>query len=98
MKIDRTELSMIIKDLGEYCSFHDVNEIFLQCDTDNSGFLEFDEFVELMLMFVKQNSQRELLGSRKSSVSSAIGQLLDDPTASDSEEEDAEMPEDLTEL
>eukprot|EP00479_Gromia_sphaerica_P014799 TRINITY_DN905_c0_g1_i3.p1 TRINITY_DN905_c0_g1~~TRINITY_DN905_c0_g1_i3.p1 ORF type:complete len:295 (-),score=71.06 TRINITY_DN905_c0_g1_i3:484-1368(-) len=70
--IDETELQKILKNLGEYASAGQVNEMIAQVDTDDSGTINFNEFLSVMknvrsgdeegLAFVKvYEKQKELI-------------------------------------
>merc|ERR1719498_1397384 len=51
-QIDEDELRLIMKDLREEISNDHLHEIFSKADVDKSGYIEFDEFVQLMIGYL----------------------------------------------
>ena len=45
--IDSRELGDIMRSLGTYPSYEEINEMLKEVDTDNSGKIDFEEFLEL---------------------------------------------------
>lgn len=48
-KITRDELGMLLDNLGESITQEDQNELISQADPDNSGFIEFEFLVDLLM-------------------------------------------------
>jgi len=98
-QIDEDELRLIMKDLREEISNDHLHEIFSKADVDKSGYIEFDEFVQLMIGYLlsrlvdrkdKEKDTEEAKGPR------TLCFVDDDDSECGDEEED--MPEDLADL
>ena len=46
--ITRSELKMVMKNLGENLTEQDLNEMMLEADKNGDGVVDFDEFVEVV--------------------------------------------------
>merc|ERR1719253_2276851 len=62
--IDFEEFRMIFKDVNENLPKEAQRHMFETADTDNSGFICFEEFVACFMMFIKETPQSELQEAR----------------------------------
>ena len=46
--IDRSELKLVMQELGEKLSEEDIDEMIEEADTNNDGFIDYDEFARYM--------------------------------------------------
>jgi len=96
-RIDQDELRLILKDLHEDTPNAEITQLFTKCDVDNSGFIEFDEFITLMLDYLNTHLRQ---GSNQRSSKDSNRRTLcfvdDDDDECGDEEED--IPEDLLDL
>jgi hypothetical protein len=53
--MDETELKPLLRDLGHIVSKENFDELVLAADADHNGTLDFDEFVSMMIDFVRKD-------------------------------------------
>eukprot|EP00922_Rhytidocystis_sp_ex-Travisia-forbesii_P021939 GHVS01032141.1.p1 GENE.GHVS01032141.1~~GHVS01032141.1.p1 ORF type:complete len:451 (+),score=64.13 GHVS01032141.1:147-1499(+) len=92
-KLDREELRNLLAMLNEKPSESEMQELFEQIDRDASGYVEFEEFVNCLIYFVLTKPE-EFTGSPASHSLTARLSSIQDAT----DNEDEEVPEDLTGL
>ena len=46
--IDRDELKLVMQELGEKLSEEDIDEMIEEADTNNDGFIDYEEFARYM--------------------------------------------------
>ena len=46
--IDRDELKLVMQELGEKLSEEDIDEMIEEADTNNDGFIDYEEFAHYM--------------------------------------------------
>ena len=46
--IDRNELKLVMQELGEKLSEEDIDEMIEEADTNNDGFIDYEEFARYM--------------------------------------------------
>ena len=46
--IDRNELKLVMQELGEKLSEEDIDEMIEEADTNNDGFIDYEEFAHYM--------------------------------------------------
>ena len=46
--IDRSELKLVMQELGEKLSEEDIDEMIEEADTNNDGFIDYEEFARYM--------------------------------------------------
>uniref|UniRef100_A0A7S1L8V1 EF-hand domain-containing protein n=1 Tax=Neobodo designis TaxID=312471 RepID=A0A7S1L8V1_NEODS len=110
--IEKSELKLLLESLGEKPTVQEVDSIFAQIDTDNSGSINFDEFVVAMqrvLAAVAAGDDNPFALSSAVATSETVNDTNtevsrtenDDGVAAaddDEDEEEEEMPEDLAHL
>ncbi|CAD7928284.1 unnamed protein product [Amoebophrya sp. A120] len=100
--INRIEFSKLMSDLREPLDTDAETNLFKMADVDNSGMIEFNEFVSLMIKYLKGG----FAGTTKRAMQSEVAKVERVLTAQatpreaeegdeDDEEEEEEMPEDL---
>merc|ERR1719321_1932641 len=57
-KLDIEELRCIMSDLHEEANTEELQALFLRSDADNTGYIEYSEFVDLMLEYLVRNSNK----------------------------------------
>jgi len=94
-KLSKLEFKMVMKDMGERVDDDWVEDQFRQIDTDNSGYLDFKEFVTCVANFSMYSSPRPPTMSRI-----IPGYWKTEAQTDDDEEgcEEEELPEDLADL
>jgi len=98
-KLSKEEFKMVMKDMGERVEGDWVEEQFKQIDTDNSGFLDFKEFVTCVANFAMSSNPtvtppaRLVTGYWKPATDTEAQTADDDEGA-----EEEELPEDLADL
>jgi len=92
--LSKTEFKMVMKDMGERVDDDWVEEQFRQIDTDNSGELDFNEFVTCVANFSMYSSPRPATMSRIIPGYWKAEAQTDD----DEGDEEEELPEDLADL
>eukprot|EP00760_Papus_ankaliazontas_P031300 PhM_4_TR522/c0_g1_i1/m.106322 len=97
--IDATELGTLLRDLGEPHDHDTIKRLVREMDTDNSGTIDFEEFVIAMANVVNTGfvGPVSLQVQRSSAYSSGVGETVPDDDA-DEEEDEEEVPEDLAHL
>eukprot|EP00042_Codosiga_hollandica_P030140 m.173729 g.173729 ORF g.173729 m.173729 type:complete len:609 (-) comp53275_c1_seq1:41-1867(-) len=100
-RIDITELRDLFSDLNENISRDELKELMASMDQDRSGYIEFDEFADAMIAYVK----REAAGTRQQHIHSIndheaipIQRQATVEDDDDQEDEEEEVPEDLKDL
>mmetsp|Transcript_2801 Transcript_2801/g.2463 ORF Transcript_2801/g.2463 Transcript_2801/m.2463 type:complete len:577 (-) Transcript_2801:15-1745(-) len=111
--LDIDELASVFHDLGEEVTHKELKDIFVKMDTDNSGTIEYEEFVQGTAEFVlsRLHNLKHKIEKEKSFSSSHdieggdVKGFEDDIVKSSNKEddeedddEDEEVPEDLAEL
>eukprot|EP00919_Chromeraceae_sp_WS-2016_P001894 GHVR01004530.1.p1 GENE.GHVR01004530.1~~GHVR01004530.1.p1 ORF type:complete len:564 (+),score=96.71 GHVR01004530.1:78-1769(+) len=95
--LDRFEVKQLFYMLNEKPSEDQLNKFFVACDKDNSGEIDFDEFVAAMIEYVIQSPHsNDSIESRK--ISGNTTQSPHSFTGDESEDEMEEVPEDLAHL
>lgn len=103
-QISLSEFRMIMKDLRENISWDKQQKLFEAADVDNSGFINFEEFVACLMAFALDPAQKVELknanGEKRGSGSSTFVEKSDanNHAGDDDEEEEEDMPEDLADL
>eukprot|EP00921_Rhytidocystis_pertsovi_P004351 GHVQ01007578.1.p1 GENE.GHVQ01007578.1~~GHVQ01007578.1.p1 ORF type:complete len:285 (-),score=34.83 GHVQ01007578.1:408-1262(-) len=101
-KLDKEELRNLLIMLNEKPTEADIHELFLRVDTDASGYVEFEEFVNCLVYFVltKPDYSEDICqqdsGGSPQSLQSRIA--VTEGAGSEVEEDDEEIPEDLAGL
>jgi len=98
-QLSKLEFKMVMKDMGETVDDDWVDEQFRQIDTDNSGYLEFKEFVTCVANFSMYSSPRpptvtRIVPGYWKAKTDTEAQTADD----DEGAEEEELPEDLADL
>jgi len=88
-KLDVTEFSLLLNELGEKVSAKEVSAKFADNDKDKSGTLEFSEVVEMLETYLLETDLRE---------PEKFERIVPKYNKDDDDEEEEEMPEDLQEL
>jgi len=102
-RIGKDQMKVILRDLqmGRLTD-NEVDAIFGVADRDRSGHMDFDEFVEMMLIFVRDFEQlvdvERFYGRSKLQTPEPVSVLMETRSQGSTEEEESEMPEDLKNL
>mmetsp|Transcript_8561 Transcript_8561/g.12782 ORF Transcript_8561/g.12782 Transcript_8561/m.12782 type:complete len:558 (-) Transcript_8561:146-1819(-) len=101
--LSMVELSSVFRDMGEFLDQENLKKIFNVFDSDQSGGVDFHEFVLGTAQYIKMNRKRCLFNKthRGMSVLGYDNRALLDEEAGDAEKEEDEeddMPEDLRHL
>eukprot|EP01035_Chromulina_nebulosa_P030274 gene30274-40240_t len=110
--LDIDELASVFHDLGEEVSQKELREIYAKMDTDNSGTIEYEEFVQGTAEFVlsRLHSLKRKIEKEKSFIVTGDiergdskgfeDDIVKSPKVDDEEDDDEEeeVPEDLAEL
>jgi len=98
-QLDRREVYVFFKDFHEAISEDEFEQLFAKTDTDNSGYVSFDEFIGLVYNLIKGKGEGDLDGSTRSvKVARASGIIADSALSSAADEEEEEVPEEFTAL
>jgi Ca2+/Na+ antiporter len=95
-RIDQDELRLILKDLHEDTPNAEITQLFSKCDVDGSGFIEFDEFITLMLDYLSTHLRSPKPSGSKDASRRTLCYVDDDDEECGDEEED--IPEDLLDM
>ncbi|KAL7575815.1 hypothetical protein ACA910_003139 [Epithemia clementina (nom. ined.)] len=98
-ELDQREVYVFFRDFNESITEIEMQELFKKFDTDNSGYIDLDEFIGLAYMLIKLQDQK---GSRSHEVNTRADQSLRTSThlsanAFEAEEEE-DIPDELTHL
>lgn len=94
--LNKQELVAVFRELGEEPTADEVNSIFAEFDADNSGSIEYSEFVAGVAKYIVSHSDvRHRHMARKLSGSPQARDLLKE---ADEEDEEEEVPEELKNL
>eukprot|EP00981_Chlorochromonas_danica_P003949 scaffold748_cov176-Ochromonas_danica.AAC.3 len=100
--LNKDELVAVFRELGEDLSADEVKTLFAEFDTDNSGSVEYPEFVAGVTKYIvdhREIRQRHLLRRRStSSEGSRVREALKATTDDDDNEEEDEVPDDMKNL
>lgn len=104
-RMDKVELQLFCKDLGEFITRDELDRWFDEVDKDNSGYIEFHELSEAMLRYLvakfeaeKDGRKLELKSVKVESAKPLPVPATADNTEDEEEEEEEEVPEDLAHL
>eukprot|EP00054_Salpingoeca_dolichothecata_P018091 m.110591 g.110591 ORF g.110591 m.110591 type:complete len:595 (+) comp22730_c0_seq3:52-1836(+) len=108
-KIDKLELKRLFDDMNERLTSDEFNALMTEMDKDQSGFIEFDEFVEAMGTYVQRAIKGDSVALARESLNvqstpQAEEQSTNDDDDGDDEDEDAdsdgeeEMPDEFENL
>lgn len=95
--LDRSEVYVFFRDFNETISDAEMAKLFEQVDTDNSGSVDFDEFIGVAYMLIKVQDQRNraaLTGSESAELKANMA----DAAFAEGEEEEETVPEEFTSL
>ncbi|CAD7925805.1 unnamed protein product [Amoebophrya sp. A25] len=92
--INRNEFGKVLTDLREYMDEESEARLFRAADVDDSGQIDFSEFVVLMIKYIRAG---ELQGSSSQTIK-RIGTPQETGSEGESEDEEEEVPEDLRTL
>jgi Ca2+/H+ antiporter len=95
-KLDIEELRCIMSDLHEEANTEELQALFLRSDTDNTGFIEYGEFVDLMLEYLIRNSKKSK--EAKASQPRTLCMVKEEDDEDEGGEEEEDIPEDLVDL
>jgi Ca2+/Na+ antiporter len=93
-RLDVEELRLIMNDLKETFTSDELHETFNRFDVDGTGYIEFSEFVTLIMDYLIRTSKQEYRGRTRNP---AIILYADDGDDEEGEDEE-EIPEDLADL
>jgi Ca2+/Na+ antiporter len=97
-RLDFEELRCIMTDLREQHTADEMQELFIRFDADKTGYIEFGEFVNLMMDYLIRMTRKDrsdMLSDRPKSKTAVVLYSEDDDEDGDDEEE---IPEDLANL
>merc|ERR1719160_383623 len=97
-KLDLEELRCIMSDLHEEANTEELQALFLRSDTDNTGFIEYSEFVDLMLEYLVRNSKKSKEADKKGLQPRTLCIVKEDEDEDEGGEEEEDIPEDLVDL
>lgn len=96
--LSKKEFNIFLSDFHESINKTTVDKVFLEFDSDNSGSIEYDEFIAACYIIIKSKETGKVEKKRSTKRATQIVSeniLLDDDGE---EEEEEEVPEDLTSL
>mmetsp|Transcript_37154 Transcript_37154/g.73112 ORF Transcript_37154/g.73112 Transcript_37154/m.73112 type:complete len:288 (+) Transcript_37154:2-865(+) len=94
-KLDRYEIRKLFFVLHERPTEETMKKFFERCDRDGSGYVDFQEFIDAMIEYVREEQKQTRRGS---SVWRAPRPVASDDDEEEEEEEEEEVPEDLEHL
>jgi Ca2+/H+ antiporter len=97
-KLDIEELRCIMSDLHEEANTEELQALFLRSDADNTGYIEYSEFVDLMLEYLVRNSNKAKDVDKKALQPRTLCIVKEDDEEDDGGEEEEDIPEDLVDL
>jgi len=89
--LEKKEFAMFLTDFNESVSSEKLDKVFATYDADNSGTIEFDEFIAACYTIIKQKASADT----EAIVSVVRQEILN---GDDDSEEEEEVPEDLVDL
>jgi len=96
-QLDVQETTLLLRDLGESLKPAQAQKYFLEADTDKSGSIDFDEYVNFCINYTRQHPEmiKELEASKAKNAA-----LMEnaEPSKGDDEEDGEDIPEDLLSL
>jgi Ca2+/Na+ antiporter len=95
--LGKREFSTFLSDFHEYIQPDQINQVFGVCDQDNSGVIDYDEFIAACYAIIKQRASTKEPNTHRTKMISEVGSSMLDKKIDDAEEEE-EIPEEFTDL
>ncbi|KAL7508961.1 hypothetical protein ACHAXN_006021 [Cyclotella atomus] len=95
--LGKKEFSTFLSDFHENIQPDHVSQVFSVCDQDNSGVIDYDEFIAACYAIIKQRASNNEPNTHRTKTIKEVGSSMLDKKNDDADEEE-EIPEEFTDL